>query len=269
MVQLLFLSSQARSQPPGSYLSVDDVSFDPSIDDVSVGLQRSSRSSLANTSATSAADFSTLSINASQRHLSNSHGYEDDGDDNGVRSISRTSVVSFDRDGQHTPTTLTEFAVVHHSPRGDRAEDAHLLRPLFSTPAPTSSLASPQTPTYPAPPLNASPETTPTASLETPTYPAPPALFSNSFQGGRTEGTGTVRVIQGHSRSRRILNFSLFSSIDRGTPTTLWWIHPSPRPKGGAESRLRTTPCRRIGSGSTCPSATTPCRPRRRRRLRR
>ena len=159
-------------------------------------MQRSSRSSLAGTSATSAADFSTLSVNASQRHLSSSHGYDDDddNDDFGLRTASRTSVVSFERDGQHTPTRLTEYAVVHQSRGGDRTDDGHHLRPRFSTPAPKSSPVSPQTPTFPAPPLNVSPEKTPTASLETPTYPEPPDLFGNSFQSGRQEKADKVRA---------------------------------------------------------------------------
>ncbi len=177
---------QSRSQQPGSYLSIDDVSFDPSIDDVSSGIQRSSRSSLAGTSATSAADISTLSVPASHRYLSN------DNDDDDMGSISRTSVISVERDGdqgQGSPTALTEFAVVHRSRAG---EDVFILPPPYP---PTSSLSSPQTPSYPIPPPAASPETTPTTSLETPTYPAPPPLFSNSFQGVRTESTPKVIVV--------------------------------------------------------------------------
>ncbi|KZS18569.1 USP6 N-terminal-like protein [Daphnia magna] len=162
---------QSRSHQPGSYLSIDDVSFDPSIDDVSSGLQRSCRSSLAGTSATSAADISTLSVTASQRYLYN------DNDEDDMGSVGRNSVISVDRDGkaQGSPTTLTEFAVVHRSRAG---EDVFILPPPYPTPT-ASSLSSPQTPSYPILPSS---ETTPTTSLETPTYPAPPPLFSNSFQ---------------------------------------------------------------------------------------
>ena len=162
---------QSRSQQPGSYLSIDDVSFDPSIDDVSSGLQRSCRSSLAGTSVTSAADISTLSVTASQRYLYN------DNDEGDTGSISRNSVISVDREAnaQGSPTTLTEFAVVHRSRAG---EDVFILPPPYPTPT-ASSLSSPQTPSYPILPSS---ETTPTTSLETPTYPAPPPLFSNSFQ---------------------------------------------------------------------------------------
>ncbi|XP_032794315.2 USP6 N-terminal-like protein [Daphnia magna] len=162
---------QSRSHQPGSYLSIDDVSFDPSIDDVSSGLQRSCRSSLAGTSATSAADISTLSVTASQRYLYN------DNDEDDMGSVGRNSVISVDREGkaQGSPTTLTEFAVVHRSRAG---EDVFILPPPYPTPT-ASSLSSPQTPSYPILPSS---ETTPTTSLETPTYPAPPPLFSNSFQ---------------------------------------------------------------------------------------
>ena len=166
------MNFQARTHQPGSYLSIDDVSFDPSIDDVSSGLQRSSRSSLAGTSATSAADISTLSVTASHRYLSNDHDEDDD----------MGSVISVERDeadGQGSPTTLTEFAVVHRSRAGDG--DVFILPPPFPTPT-ASSLPSPQTPSYPIPPIAAPEDTTPTTSLETPTYPAPPPLFSNSFQ---------------------------------------------------------------------------------------
>ena len=182
----LTIDFQARTHQPGSYLSIDDVSFDPSIDDVSSGIQRSSRSSLAGTSATSAADISTLSVTASHRYLSN------DNDEDDMGSISRTSVISVERDGeqgQGSPTTLTEFAVVHRS-RG-AGEDVFILPPPYPTHT-ASSLSSPQTPSYPIPPMAASPETTPTTSIETPTYPAPPPLFSNSFQSVRAESTPKV-----------------------------------------------------------------------------
>lgn len=177
-----FSPFQARSQPPGSYLSIDDVSFDPSIDEVSCGLQRSSRSSLAGTSATSAADISALSITVSQRQLSNSidENEENHGGDF-QRSSSRNSVVSIEReseDGQRTPTTVTEFAVVHRSPTS-REDVRFVLPPPFPTPS-TSTLPSPQTPSYPiASTTTPSPSMTPTASFETSTYPAPPPLFAN------------------------------------------------------------------------------------------
>lgn len=106
-------------------------------------------------------------------------------------SVGKNSVISVDRDeadGQGSPTTLTEFAVVHRSRAG---EDVVILPPPFPTPTP-SSLSSPQTPSYPIPPPIASQETTPTTSLETPTYPAPPPLFSNSFQNARTEAASKV-----------------------------------------------------------------------------
>ena len=155
---------QARSHQPGSYLSIDDVSFDPSIDDVSSHRMRGSeRSSLAGTSAaTSAADISTLSATASHRLLYGvGRGRDDDEDSN-----SRVSVISIERedpdgDGQHTPTTVTEFAVVHvhRSPGG---QDILILPPPF--PATTEGDTS----------------TTPTGQL----LPAPPLPFTNSFHNG-------------------------------------------------------------------------------------
>ena len=154
---------QARTHQPSSYLSIDDISFDPSIDDVSSHrLRGSERSSLAGTSAaTSAADISTLSATASQRQL---YGRGEEDDD----STSRVSVISIERedpdgDGQHTPTTLTEFAVVHvhRSPGG---QDILILPPPF--PASTEG--------------GTSTSTTPTGQG----LPAPPLPFSNAFHNG-------------------------------------------------------------------------------------
>lgn len=155
---------QARSHQPGSYLSIDDISFDPSIDDVSSHrLRGSERSSLAGTSAaTSAADISTLSATASQRKLNYDRGEDDDD------STSRASVISIERedpdgDGQHTPTTLTEFAVVHvHRSHG--GQDILILPPPFPASAEGDTSTS----------------TTPTGQG----LPAPPLHFSNSFHNG-------------------------------------------------------------------------------------
>lgn len=170
------------------------MSFDPSIDDVSCGLHRSSRSSLAGTSATSAADISTLSVNVSQRQLSNSLGENEDGGGGVMRTSSRASAVSMEReDGedQLTPTTLTEFAVVHQQ---QGSEDAHFVLPApFPTPTP-STMPSPLTPSYSASGMLASPEKTPTASSMMLAYPAPPPLFSNSFHSDENEGSPKVRT---------------------------------------------------------------------------
>jgi len=124
---------QGRSQQQGSYLSIDDVSFDPSIDDISSsGFQRSCRSSLDGTSAASAADFSTLSVTPSHRYLSNNEEEE-------ARSLSCASVISIDRekDRDKDKKRTTESAVVHCYPN-----------PIPATPVVTS----PVTPTYPPPP---------------------------------------------------------------------------------------------------------------------
>ena len=102
----LFDAGQVLSQAQGSYLSIDDVSFDPSFDDVSSScVQRSSRSSLAGTSVTSAAEISTVSVAASQRLL--------EAEEDVHSTLSRNSVVSLDKDGQQTPTVVTECAVIH------------------------------------------------------------------------------------------------------------------------------------------------------------
>ena len=130
---------QGRSQQQGSYLSIDDMSFDPSIDDISSGFQRSSRSSLDGTSAASAADFSTLSVTPSHRYLSNEEAQAaaeeaDAADEAEARSLSCASVISIDKEMKRdqfrissssstittttTTTTaitkVTEYAVVHH-----------------------------------------------------------------------------------------------------------------------------------------------------------
>ena len=158
------------TQPQGSYLSIDDVSFDPSFDDVSSGVQRSSRSSLAGTSVTSAADISTtFSITASQKLPAN--GADEDVDVDDARSISRSSALSIEKDprihnhhhhhhnnhhnnsnnsrenGQRTPTTfvtVSESAVVHYQrpdePIPPSPSDTLLLTPTFSSaPSPTSA----------------------------------------------------------------------------------------------------------------------------------
>lgn len=120
-----------------------------------------------------------MSMTASQRQLPN-----DDEDDDAISS-SRNSVISIDKDskrGQSTPTTVTEYAVVHKSHAG---EDVFILPPPFPTPT-GSSLSTPQTPSYPVAPQFGSTETTPTASLETPTNHAPSFGNSHSFNSFHT-----------------------------------------------------------------------------------
>lgn len=133
----MFVNEQGRSQQQGSYLSIDDMSFDPSIDDISSGFQRSSRSSLDGTSAASAADFSALSVTPSHRYLSNEEAgaLAEEADVAEARSLSCASVISIDKEMKRdqsrisTPagtitttstttataiTQVTEYAVVHH-----------------------------------------------------------------------------------------------------------------------------------------------------------
>lgn len=148
-------------------------------------MPHSSRSSLAGTSATSAADISTMSMTASQRQLPN------DDEDDEARSSSRNSVISIDKEtkrGQSTPTIVTEYAVVHSS---HSADDVFILPPPFPTPT-ASSMSTPQTPSYPVAPQFGSTETTPTASLETPTNHTP-SFNNSSFHTGREEAVQVTR----------------------------------------------------------------------------
>jgi len=164
---------QGRSQQQGSYLSIDDMSFDPSIDDISSGFQRSSRSSLDGTSAASAADFSTLSVTPSHRYLSNEEAQAaaeeaDAADEAEARSLSCASVISIDKEMKRdqfrissssstittttTTTTaitkVTEYAVVHHQ-RSDvhnvNNQIRHRNYPIPATPLVTS----PASPVFP------------------------------------------------------------------------------------------------------------------------
>ena len=131
---------QGRSQQQGSYLSIDDMSFDPSIDDISSGFQRSSRSSLDGTSVASAADFSTLSVTPSHRYPSNEEAQAaaEEAEAAEARSLSCASVISIEKEVKKeqsrisssistsitTTTTstavtkVTEYAVVHHQLSG-------------------------------------------------------------------------------------------------------------------------------------------------------